>query len=130
MRERKQVSSGAPWEAIAGYCRAVQVGNTVHVAGTTAPGDTAAEQLENAFVIIADALAELGLGLQHVVRTRMYVTDISGWRPIAEAHGRVFAPFAPHRPVTAMVEISALVEPWMTVEIEAVAIVPPDEADG
>jgi enamine deaminase RidA (YjgF/YER057c/UK114 family) len=115
------VHSGAPWEAIAGYSRAVQVGNTIHVAGTTAPGDTGAEQLTHAVAIIQHALHELGASLSDVVRTRMYVTDITGWEPIAKAHGALFGDI---RPVTAMVEVSALVEPWMLVEVEAVAIVP------
>jgi len=119
---REAVSSGAPWEDIAGYSRAVRVGNTVHVAGTTAPGETAAEQLLACAKIIDAALREVGASLADVVRTRMYVTDISGWKPIAEAHGQVFGKI---RPVTAMVEVSALVEPWMKVELEAVAIVEP-----
>ena len=117
---RQQVRSGAKWEDIAGYSRAVRVGNTIEVAGTTAPGDTAAEQLTNALLIVEQALAELGASLSDVVRTRMYVTDIAGWEPIARAHGQVFGAI---RPVTAMVEISALVEPWMQVEVEVTAIV-------
>ncbi len=117
---RQHIASGAPWEAIAGYSRAVRVGNVIEVAGTTAPGDSPAEQLRNALSIIAEALNQAGASLNDVVRKRLYVTDISGWEPIARVHGEIFGDI---RPVTAMVEISALVEPWMTVEVEATAIV-------
>ena len=123
---RQRVSSGAKWEDIAGYSRAVRIGSTIEVAGTTCEGDTAAAQLNGALGIIEAALAELGASLSDVVRTRMYVTDISGWEPIARAHGAVFGAI---RPVTAMVEISALVEPWMLVEVEATAILDGDTDD-
>ncbi len=126
---RRHVQSGAPWESIAGYSRAVRVGSTIHVAGTTAQGpdgalvgiDDPAAQTRHCLEIIADALDELDAGLEHVVRTRMFVTDISRWEPIARVHGEVFGDI---RPVTAMVEVSGLVDPQMLVEIEAVAIVP------
>ena len=125
---RTHVQTGAPWEAIAGYSRAVRVGNTIHVAGTTAQGPDGqlvgrgdpAAQTRRILEIIAGALAELGASLSDVVRTRMYVTDISRWEPIARVHGEVFGEI---RPVTAMVEIKGLVDPEMLVEIEAVAIV-------
>lgn len=119
---RRQVGSGAKWEDIAGYSRAVRVGNRIEVAGTTCEGATAADQLRGAIDIIEGALVELGASLSDVVRTRMYVTDIRGWEPIARAHGDAFGAI---RPATAMVEVSALVEPWMRVEIEATAIVDP-----
>ena len=126
--ERTSVRSGAPWETIAGYSRAVRVGDTVHVAGTTAQGEDgalvgrgdAAAQTRRCLDIIADALEQVGASLEHVVRTRMYVTDISQWEPIARVHGEVFGSI---RPVTAMVEVAGLVDPEMLVEIEAVAIV-------
>jgi len=126
--ERTKVGSGAPWEAIAGYSRAVRVGDTVHVAGTTAQGPDGelvgrgdpAAQTRRCLAIIAEALEEVGASLDDVVRTRMYVTDISRWEPIARVHGEVFATI---RPVTAMVEVAGLVDPDMLVEIEAVAIV-------
>jgi len=125
---RRSVQSGAPWEAIAGYARAVRVGDTIHVSGTTAQGpdgqlvgrDDPEAQTRRCLQIIAEALAELDAGLQHVVRTRMYVTDISRWEPIARVHGEVFGEI---RPATAMVEVAGLVDPDMLVEIEAVAIV-------
>ena len=126
--ERTKVGSGAPWEAIAGYSRAVRVGDTVHVAGTTAQGPDGelvgrgdpAAQTRRCLAIIAEALEKVGASLDDVVRTRMYVTDISRWEPIARVHGEVFADI---RPVTAMVEVKGLVDPDMLVEIEAVAIV-------
>ena len=124
---RRSVQSGAPWEGIAGYARAVRVGNTIHVAGTTATGENgvlvgvgdAAAQTRRCLEIIEAALKELGAELTDVVRTRMYVTDISRWESIAREHGAVFADI---RPATAMVEVSGLVDPDMLVEIEAVAI--------
>ena len=126
---RESVQSGAPWEAIAGYARAVRVGSTVHVSGTTAQGPDgeligagdAAAQARRCLEIIAAALEQVGARMEDVVRTRMFVTDISQWRAIAEEHGRVFGDI---RPTTAMVEISRLVDPEMLVEIEAVAVVP------
>jgi enamine deaminase RidA (YjgF/YER057c/UK114 family) len=125
---RRSVQSGAPWEAVAGYARAVRVGDTIHVSGTTAQGpdgelvgvDDPAAQTRRCLQIIDEALQELDAGLHHVVRTRMYVTDISRWEPVARVHGEVFADI---RPATAMVEVSGLVDPRMLVEIEAVAIV-------
>jgi enamine deaminase RidA (YjgF/YER057c/UK114 family) len=126
--QRLRVGSGAPWESIAGYSRAVRVGDTVHVAGTTAQGSDGAlvgvgdpaAQTRRCLQIIDEALQAVGARMQHVVRTRMYVTDISQWESIARVHGEVFADI---RPVTAMVEVSGLVDPDMLVEIEAVAIV-------
>ena len=128
MEERVRVSSGAPWEAIAGYSRAIRVGNTIHVAGTTAQGPDGAlvgrgdpaVQTRRCLEIIEEALVACGARLEDVVRTRMYVTDIQRWEPIARVHGEVFGAI---RPVTAMVEVKGLVDPDMLVEIEAVAIV-------
>lgn len=129
---RQSVQSGAPWESIAGYARAVRVNDTIHVSGTTATGPDGtllgvgdpAAQTRRCLEIIEQALEELGASLADVVRTRMYVTDISRWEPVAREHGRVFGDI---RPATAMVEVSGLVDPDMLVEIEAVAIVPREE---
>ncbi|MEM6927532.1 MAG: RidA family protein [Myxococcota bacterium] len=125
---RRSIQSGAPWEGVAGYARAVRVGATIHVAGTTAQGPDGqlvgkgdpALQTRRCLEIIEEALAGLDASLGDVVRTRMYVTDITQWEAIAREHGRVFGDI---RPVTAMVEVKGLVDPDMLVEIEAVAIV-------
>ncbi len=128
VKVRRTVQSGAPWEAIAGYARAVRVGSTIHVSGTTAQGPDGqlvgkgdpAAQTRRCLQIIEEALEELGASLADVVRTRMYVTDIRQWEPVAREHGRVFGDI---RPATAMVEVKGLVDPEMLVEIEAVAVV-------
>jgi enamine deaminase RidA (YjgF/YER057c/UK114 family) len=124
---RRSVQTGAPWEAIAGYARAVRVGDVIHVSGTTSQGPEgligkgdAAAQTRRCLEIVADALRALGGDLGDVVRTRMYVTDIARWEEIARVHGEVFAQI---RPATAMVEVSRLIDPDMLVEIEAEAIV-------
>ena len=123
---RKNVSSGAPWESIVGYSRAVRVGSLVHVAGTAAvgpdgrtvaPGDGGA-QARHILGIIEAALREAGARLEHVTRTRIYVTDISQWEAIGRAHGERFGSI---RPATTMVEVSKLIAPDMVVEIEAEA---------
>jgi enamine deaminase RidA (YjgF/YER057c/UK114 family) len=118
--------SGAPWEEIAGYSRVVRAGSAVHVAGTTAttadgaiagPGDPY-EQTRQALGNVEAALALADATLADVVRTRMYVTDISRWEEVARAHREVFGDI---RPVTAMVQVSALIDPRMLVEVEAEA---------
>src|SRR5262245_46126024 len=126
--ERRHFSTGTRWEPIVGYARAVRVGNTIHVTGTTAtdargeilaPGDAyaqAAQALRN----IERALVALGAGMQDVVRTRIYVTDIDRWEEVVRAHGEVFREILP---ATTMVEVSRLIDPAMLVEIEADAIV-------
>ncbi|OON70264.1 RidA family protein [Hymenobacter sp. CRA2] len=123
---RQLISSGSPWEGPVGYSRAVRVGNLVEVAGTTAQdGDTpvsgdAYSQTKRILEKIAAALAEAGASLEHVVRTRIYVTDIRHWEAVGRAHGEVFHAI---RPVSTMVEVSALIDPRLQVEIEATAII-------
>jgi enamine deaminase RidA (YjgF/YER057c/UK114 family) len=121
--QRITVSSGSPFEERVGYARAVRVGPLVAVAGTTAPGDGIAEQAREALRRIDIALGEAGAAMADVVRTRMFVTDISRWQEVAVVHAEVFGDI---RPVTTMVEVSALIAPDLLVEIEVDAYVVPD----
>lgn len=116
MQHRVNVSSGSPFEDQVGYSRAVRVGPLVAVAGTTAPGPDAATQAREVLRRIAIALGEVGASLSDVVRTRLYVTDIAAWSEVGAVHADVFGAI---RPVTTMVEVSALIDPGLFVEIEA-----------
>lgn len=117
---RQNISSGSKWEPVLGYSRAVKVGPYVHVAGTTGPGETAAEQTRAALETIKAALEQAGAKMAHVVRTRVFVTDISQWESIGKVHGEYFGDI---RPAMAMVEVSKLIDPALKVEIEADAYV-------
>lgn len=127
MSTRRLISSGGPWEAVVGYSRAVRVGDHVSVAGTTAAtpdgpagGDDLAEQTRVCLRRIRAALLEAGATLEDVVRTRMFVTDISRWEEVGRVHGE----FLGHvRPAATMVEVSALIDPRLLVEIEADAVI-------
>lgn len=124
----ERVFSGAPWEGEVGYCRALRAGSHVYVTGTApvaagggvhAPGD-AYEQARRCWEIVAAALAGLGADLSAVVRTRMFVTDITRWRDYGRAHREAFGA---HPPATTMVEVRALIDPAMLIEVEADAVV-------
>ena len=126
--KRENVRGNSPYEPIVGYSRAVRVGNSVHVAGTTATGadgtivgkgDPYAQAIQ-CFKNVEQALHEAGANFRDVVRTRMYVTDITRWEAVGRAHGQIFRDI---RPVATMVEVSRLVDPEMLVEIEVDAVV-------
>ena len=124
---KQLISSGSPWEDVVGYSRAVRIGNIVEVAGTTAmDGDKLVGlgsvylQTKYVFQKIEKALEEAGASLQDVVRTRMFITDISKWEEAGRAHGEVFAGI---KPASTMVEVSALIDERLLIEIEVTAVI-------
>jgi len=117
---RRSDLSGAKWESLYGYSRAVRVGDTIAVAGTTSPGADAYEQAKGAFAIIEKALRDLGGSLGDVVRTRMFIVDMAHADLVGRAHGEVFADI---KPASTMVAVSKLIRDDLLVEIEADAIV-------
>ena len=128
--EFERVFSGAPWEKQVGYCRAIRAKNMIFVTGTApvahgggvhAPGD-AYTQARRCFEIIEEALSQLGASMKNIVRTRMFVTDISRWAEFGRAHAEAFAD---HPPATSMIEIKSLINPEMLIEIEADAVCDP-----
>ncbi len=123
---RQNYSTGAKWEPLVGYSRAVRVGNVVEVSGTVAIKDGALvglgdpyEQARRIFEIIGESLAHFNLSHKDVVRTRMYVTDINNWEAVGKAHGEVYSDI---RPATSLIEVSGFISPDFLVEIEATAI--------
>ena len=124
MSNRVNIPSGAPWEDKIGYCRAVKIGNVIEVSGTAPVRDgetvgiNAYEQTKVCIEIIQEALEKAGATLENVVRTRMFVTDITQWVSIGKAHGEFFADI---KPATSMVEVKGLISSDMLIEIEATA---------
>jgi len=123
---RQNYTTGAKWESIVGYCRAVKIGNTIEVSGTTSVKDgsvlhpnDAYQQAKHIISIAQGVLEQAGASLKDVVRTRMYVTKISDWEAVGKAHGEAFNDI---KPATTLVEVSALIDPEMLVEIEFTAI--------
>ncbi|ALG68725.1 RidA family protein [Beggiatoa leptomitoformis] len=125
--QHQLISSGSPWEATIGYSRAVRVGNVVEVSGTVAAGDNGVvgkddpyQQAQFILQKIEKALKDAGASLENVVRTRIYVTNISQWQAVGKAHGEVFSAI---RPATTVLEVSKLVNDDYLVEIEATAVI-------
>lgn len=132
--ERRLITSGSIWEQAVGYSRAVRVADLVFVAGTTAAhpsggavgGDDVAAQTRETLRRIETALLEAGSSLDDVVRTRLFVTDISKWEDVGRVHGEYFVGI---QPASTMVEVSALIDPSLQVEIEAVAVIRSTDAE-
>ena len=128
MSDRQNISSGTSWEAIAGYSRAVRIGNVVHVSGTTATDENGNvvglndPYAQTIYILrkIERALTQAGALLTDVIRTRIYVTDAHQWEPVARAHGEIFSQI---RPANTLIEVSALIGEGYLVEIEAEAII-------
>ncbi len=127
MAKRQTISSGAPWEDIVGYSRAVKIGNVIEVTGTVSVIDGKAayigdpyNQTKRSLEIIEETLKKLGAGLTDVIRTRIFVTNIDQWEEIGRAHNEAFASI---KPATSMVEVSKLISPEYLVEIEASAVI-------
>jgi enamine deaminase RidA (YjgF/YER057c/UK114 family) len=133
--DRQRISSGGPWEEAVGYSRAIRVGRRVYVAGTTAIGPDGklvglgdpGAQTREAFAVVERALRSAGARLSDVVRTRLFVTDISRWEEVARVHGELFRNI---RPVATMVEVKRLIQPEMLVEVEVDAEIAPRRARG
>ena len=128
LSDRSNYSSGAPWESIAGYSRAVRIGNIIEVAGTTAvdtegqvvgAGDIS-KQTDYIFNKIRNALNDAGSKMSDVIRTRMYLTDINNWEIVARVHGDIFSDI---KPVSTLVEVSGLIDEELLIEIEVSAVV-------
>jgi enamine deaminase RidA (YjgF/YER057c/UK114 family) len=127
MPDRLNISTNAPWEDIVGYSRAVKIGNIIEVSGTAPvqagktlfPGN-AYEQTKACIKIIENSLSQAGASLKNVIRTRMFVTDISRWEEYGKAHGEYFGKI---KPATSMVEVKSLISPDMLIEIEATAVI-------
>ena len=125
---RTNISTGGKWEPIIGYSRAVKVGPFIYISGCTSAtpqglagkGDAYAQTVQT-LLTIKDALERAGAGLEHVVRTRIYVTRIADWQAVGKAHGEVFGTI---RPASAILEVKGLIDPEMLVEIEADAVLP------
>jgi len=124
---RQNISSGSPWEEIIGYSRAVKIGNVIEISGTTASSDNGIVgkndlYAQTKFILekVSDVLAEAGATMQNVVRTRMFLTNITQWEEAAKAHGEFFKTI---KPVTTMVEVSNLIDADMLIEIEITAII-------
>ena len=126
---RQNISGGSPFEPIIGFSRAVRVGNTVHLAGTGPVGadnEDAAGQTRRIFAIAAEALAEAGSSLDHVVRTRMFLTHVEDWEAVGRVHGEFFSDV---RPAATMVVVAKLLNPAWRIEIEMDAVIPGSSTD-
>lgn len=121
MSERSTVPAAGIWGDKLGYSRAVRVGQSIHVSGTTAPGADLREQTAGALAVAIAAITELGGTAEDVVRTRLYLTDIEQWEQAAEAHGAVFGAI---KPANTTLEVSRLIDPTLLVEVELEAVLP------